>query len=101
MERSQGNNAIVAAKTIQTETMLAATAAIAAEYNNAPKMPTFVNKAKSHRPLIPDHQYPFNSFVARPVGKQEIAKTPAAQRALDIEWDKLFKAGVWSVEARE
>ena len=39
--------------------------------------------------------------MARPVGKQEIAKTPAAQRALDIEWDKLVKAGVWSVEARE
>ena len=28
-------------------------------------------------------------------GKKEIDKTPAAKKALDIEWDKLVKAGVW------
>ena len=79
--------------------MLAAAAAtVATAFDNAPKMPTFVRKDPQHRPFIPESQYRFNSFVARPVGKQEIAKTLAAQRALDIEWEKLVLAGVWSLE---
>jgi len=34
-------------------------------------------------------------MVARPVGKAEIRTSPAAQQALQKEWDKLRKAGCW------
>jgi hypothetical protein len=37
----------------------------------------------------------YNACVARSVGKSEIAKTKAAQEALDKEWEKLLKIGTW------
>ena len=49
----------------------------------------------THRPKNPSHSYPFSALVARPVGKKEIAVEPKAQLALDVEWEKLVKAGVW------
>ena len=50
---------------------------------------------QKHRTKVPDYAFPLSAIVARPVGKKEIDKTPAAKKALDIEWDKLVKAGVW------
>ena len=42
-----------------------------------------------HRAKIADRVFPFNALVARPVGKQEIAKTPKADLAMKSEWDRL------------
>ena len=36
-----------------------------------------------------------NALVARPVGQKEINNTPAAQAALDKEWNNLAKKGAW------
>ena len=49
----------------------------------------------THRPKIPEFYALFNACVARPVNKAEIAQSPAAKAALDMEWNKLIKAGVW------
>ena len=49
-----------------------------------------------HRTLIPDHDLPFSAVVARPVNKAEVRTTPAAQQALQKEWDKLRAAGCWN-----
>ena len=62
---------------------------------DASVFPRSVAVPAEHRPKIPNHDFPFSALVARPVGKKEIAITPAAQKALDVEWDKLVKAGVW------
>ena len=62
---------------------------------DAPLFPRSVALPAKHRPKVPDHHFPFNALVARPVGKKEIQTTPAAQKALDTEWEKLVKAGVW------
>ena len=59
-----------------------------------PEMPT-TNPCYEHRRRIPEHAFPFSTMVARPVDKKEISVTPAAQAALDKEWDKLVKAVVW------
>ena len=48
-----------------------------------------------HRPIIPEHELPFSAVVARPVNKTEVRSTPAAQLALQKEWDKLRAAGCW------
>ena len=58
----------------------------------APAMPVIVRplgwKAK-HRPKIPHTNLPFAACVARPVSKSEIALKPAAQAAMDLEFNKL------------
>ena len=36
-----------------------------------------------------------NALVARPVGQKEINNTPAAQAALDKEWNNLTSKGAW------
>jgi hypothetical protein len=59
-----------------------------------PAMPT-VSDDSTHRPKVPDFHYPFNACVARPVNKAEIAKAPAAQASLDVEWNKLVTVNVW------
>ena len=46
-----------------------------------------------HREIISPGDMPFSSLVARPVDRKEISVTPAAQVALDKEWDKLVQAG--------
>ena len=60
----------------------------------APAMPTKSVK-DSHRQKIGDSDPIFNACVARPVGKAEIAKTPAAQAALDKEWKRLVDLKTW------
>ena len=63
---------------------------------SAPEFPRVDQSMNStHRPKNPSHSFPFSALVARPVGKKEIAVEPKAQLALDSEWDKLVKAGVW------
>jgi hypothetical protein len=52
--------------------------------------------ADPHRPLIQGAMPPWSACVARPVGKAEIAKTPAAKAAMDIEWERLRKKKVWN-----
>ncbi len=37
----------------------------------------------------------FNAAVVRPVTRKEIAATPAAARAMKVEWDRLRKKKVW------
>ena len=56
---------------------------------------TIGQKTAEHRDILPDFSSPFNALVARPVNRAEIAKTPAAQKALDIEWHKLIAKHVW------
>ena len=48
------------------------------------------------RTTVPDHDLPFSAVVARPVNKAEVRTTPAAQQALQKEWDKLRAAGCWN-----
>jgi hypothetical protein len=51
-----------------------------------------------HRPKIAPRRVPFNALVARPVHKVEIARTPAAQAAMDSEWKRLIDK-VWDVDS--
>ena len=58
-------------------------------------MPT-VPCTQGHREIVPEYELPFSAMVARPVGKAEIRTSPAAQQALQKEWDKLRKAVCWN-----
>ena len=58
---------------------------------------TQTDELPPHRQKIGPHNWPFNACVARPVGKAEIAANPAAQAALDKEWDRLRVKKVWDV----
>jgi len=59
-----------------------------------PAMPT-VPVRNCHRVKAADGIFPFPAMVARPVSRQEVAKLPAAQAALQKEWDRLRAAGCW------
>ena len=37
----------------------------------------------------------FDACVARPVGKKEIGANASAQKAMQVEWDRLRAKGVW------
>ena len=78
----------------------------------APAMPVIFRPAgykPKHRPKIPDHSLPFPACVARPVSRTEIASTPAAQAAMDLEFNKLrdkvhpglSKKGAWDIDSVE
>jgi hypothetical protein len=60
----------------------------------APAMPV-VALSQAHRVKLADSPLPFSALVARPVGKQEIARTPAAQAAMKVEWGRLHTKRVW------
>ena len=51
-------------------------------------------------PRLPIHELfdDVRAAVARPVGQKEILSDPAAQKALDIEWEKLEKKKAWMYE---
>ena len=51
--------------------------------------------AYGHRDKLGTSLYPDNLCVARPVGKAEIEKTPAAKAATKKEWDRLRSKYVW------
>ncbi len=59
---------------------------------------TDVTEIHDHRVKIAPRRFPFNALVARPVRKDEIARTPKAQEAMNAEWDRLLKAKVWDTE---
>ena len=48
-----------------------------------------------HRDKLGTSPYPDNLCVARPVGKADIEKTPAAKEAMKKEWDRLRSRYVW------
>jgi hypothetical protein len=57
-----------------------------------PAMPVLVRPIgykPRHRQKIPEHSLPFAACVARPVSKSEVATNPAAQKAMDVEFEKL------------
>jgi len=71
-----------------------------------PAMPVITNAGGSHggnhchRDKLQDQSelmcFHFsNALVARPVGQKEINNTPAAQAALDKEWNNLTSKGAW------
>ena len=64
------------------------------EENDNVAMPT-MPCANVHRDHVVEHELPFSALVARPVNKAEVRVTPAAQVALQKEWDKLRAAGCW------
>ena len=64
------------------------------EEDDSVAMPT-MPCANVHRDRITEHYLPFSALVARPVNKAEVRVTPAAQVALQKEWDKLRAAGCW------
>eukprot|EP00969_Alexandrium_andersonii_P044848 1968724-Alexandrium_andersonii.AAC.1 len=47
------------------------------------------------RQTLAPRSFPFNACVARPVGKAEIARAPAAQEAAKKECDRLRGKYVW------
>ena len=49
----------------------------------------------AHRPKLAPRTFPYNVCVARSVGKAEIARVPAAQKATQVEWDRLRAKHVW------
>ena len=62
--------------------------------DHVPAMPVTFG-SQEHRDKIALSPIPWEACVARPVGKQEIEKTPAAKAALQKEWDKLRKIHTW------
>ena len=58
-------------------------------------MPCASSPGPSHRVKVGNRWFPFNACVARPVGKAELAKAPAAQKAMDAEWQRLRDKDVW------
>ena len=71
-----------------------------------PAMPVISNSGglhggnQCHREKLHDYSelscfHYSNALVARPVGQKEINNTPAAQAALDKEWNNLVNKGAW------
>ena len=56
-----------------------------------PPMPAIPNYVNRHRPRIPAYMNVFNAMVVRTVKRKEMLNTPAAMKAMDDEWDKLYK----------
>ena len=44
---------------------------------------------------------PFNTCVAKPITRCDVATTPAAKAAMDAEWDRLRKKEVWDLKTVE
>ena len=55
-------------------------------------------RQNEHRVNLAPRRFPLNAVAARPVRKDEIAKTPKAQEAMNAEWDRLLKAEVWDTK---
>ena len=70
--------------------------------SECPAMPVISDL--SHRPKtearLPIHELfdDVRAAVARPVGQKEIQSDPAAQKSLDVEWEKLEKKRAWMYE---
>ena len=62
-----------------------------------PSMPASSNYVNRHRPRIPAYMNVFNAMVVRTVKRKEMLSTPAAMKAMDVEWNKLSKQIVWDL----
>ena len=58
-------------------------------------MPIADGSKQEHRVKCAGPPTPFSVMIARPVSKDEVKRTPAAQAALQKEWDRLRAAGCW------
>ena len=64
-----------------------------------PRMPTMPatqehgEKIGHHAPASMEEIMTLMAMVARPVGRKEIISNPDAQKALDVEWNKLMEKG--------
>jgi hypothetical protein len=58
-------------------------------------MPLEENRSSLHRDKLGLPPCPDNLCVARPVGKAEIDRTPAAKASMKKEWDRLRSKMVW------
>ncbi len=79
-----------------------------AENHRIPAMPVADVEEEfsvAHREKIEEEPWnPFQGWamISRPVRKAELMKEPAAQRAVQLEWEKLRKAECWDeVHVRE
>jgi hypothetical protein len=60
-----------------------------------PYMPLVHGRTNPHRDRIDSSPSLVTAMVARSVGRQEIAREPAAQAAMEKEWKGLRDKGVW------
>ena len=65
---------------------------IVREVLSMPVVSDYVNK---HRPRIPAYMNVFNGMVVRTVRQKEVLNAPAAMKAMDDEWGKLYKQIGW------
>ena len=67
-----------------------------------PAMPCWSKSGaqQPHRERMGPKPFPANLAVARPVSRKEVRSNPKAQAAMDDEWSKLEKAGVWDLQVR-
>ena len=61
-----------------------------------PAMPCRPVKEDRHRRKI-QTELGFSACVCRPVSKKEIESNPAAKKAVEAEWARLWEKGVWDV----
>ena len=61
---------------------------------NCPSMPC-QQDTNERRPKLETRTLPYNVCVARSVNKAELARVPAAQKAMQVEWDRLRSKQVW------
>ena len=60
-------------------------------------MPVISDYVNRHRLRIPAYMNVFNAMVVRTVKRKGMLSTPAAMKAMDDEWDKLYKQMVWDL----
>ena len=56
-------------------------------------------KIGHHAPASMEEIMTLMAMVARPVGRKEITSNPDAQKALDVEWNKLMDKGAWRMDS--
>ena len=83
--------------TIRELTLLPATASVSTITDKTFRMPLSSSSefSQQHRDLLGFRLCLDNLCVARPVGKHEIERTPAAKLAMKKEWDRLRSKNVW------
>ncbi|MFM7980131.1 MAG: hypothetical protein ACKPKO_12525, partial [Candidatus Fonsibacter sp.] len=83
--------------TIRELTIIPASASISTFSDKSFSMPlsSSSESVPQHRDLLGFCLCPDNLCVARPVGKHEIERTPAAKLAMQKEWDRLRSKNVW------
>ena len=73
-----------------------ASPAVQSESEDEVSLPSMFAGQAGHRHKISPHTFPLNACVARPVGSKEVAKTPKAQAALQVEWQRLKDMVCWN-----